>query len=69
MRLCARHWREAREAERVEAARLDLAKLFGVSRPRIARSRGASLATLPVTPHAAMPARIGANGKEAMAWL
>lgn len=52
-RLCARHWREARESERVEIARRQLTELFGARRPRITRSGGR------VSLLAAAPARIG----------
>lgn len=50
-RLCARHWREARESERVEIARRQFAAIFGASRPRVTRSGG----------RASLPAAISRN--------
>ena len=60
-RLCARCWRAASLAERVEVVRCQLAELFGASRPRGAIS-GGRVVTLAVS-----PALIGAE-RRAAAW-
>jgi hypothetical protein len=64
-RLCAHHWREAREVERIERAQRQLAELFGDSYPGSTLTGGARhLVPILPPPIAATPARTFANFAE-----